>query len=382
MEIVREVKETFLKNEQKVLQGELVGLPWHEIFPRLGNFIPVIPFATQILLTANSGVGKSHSWVGMILYSLYKLKKLHPERTYKIRFLIALLEDTRETFITRLYSMILFDKYGVRADGLTLNSMRILIPANVKERLDDVEEEINSLLAHCEILDSTYNPTGLYKWARSISNMYGTHHTKMMDFKKDDGEIHKVEVYSHYTPYDPNEQVIMIVDNLNNLQQEKEENRLLTERETINKWTRQYGRLQITKHWKFTLINIIQQSAESERPVYNQSGKIMIDKCKPSLDGLGNSKECQRDSQLIFGLFAPSRFGVAEYGGYDIAVMKDFFRSFIILKSNISETNKEIPFYFDGACSIFKELPKTDNYTELNEIYSQIKQLKESGRSS
>ncbi len=170
--------------------------------------------------------------------------------------------------------------------------------------------------------------------------------------------------------------MLLIVDNLNNLQQEKEEGRLLTERETINKWTRQYGRLQITKHFKWTVVNIMQQSAESESPIFNQSGKIMIEKSKPSLSGLGNSKECQRDHQLIFGLFAPSRFGVTDYAGYDIGIMKDFYRSFIILKSNISGTNKELPFYFDGSCSIFKELPKIDQTEELNRVYTYVKTLK------
>ena len=99
MELVRQVKERFLDNERKVLEGKLVGLPWYEIFPRLGEFIPVIPPAVQLMFTANSGVGKSNGWLGMIVFSLYKLKKLHPDREYKVRFLIALLEDTKEQFI-------------------------------------------------------------------------------------------------------------------------------------------------------------------------------------------------------------------------------------------------------------------------------------------
>ncbi len=160
MEIVRKVRESFIENEQKVLRGELVGLPWGEIFPRLGKFIPVIPPAMQLMLSANSGIGKSQAWIGMLLYTLYKLKKLHPERKYKIRFLIVLLEDTEEFFITRLYSMLIYDKYGIRADGLTLNSMREALPATVKDKLEDIEMEINTILEHCDILSSVYNPTG------------------------------------------------------------------------------------------------------------------------------------------------------------------------------------------------------------------------------
>lgn len=365
MELVRKVKEEFLVNEQKVLKGELVGLPWYEIFPKLGQFIPVLPPATQVMFTANSGIGKTHSWLGMIVYTLYKLKKLHPERKYKVRFLIALLEDTKEMFITRLYSMILLVEFGIRADTLVLNSRRPGgIPKDVKDKLDLVEKEINELLDnHFHIVDSIYNPTGVYKWARHISTQLGIHHYKEMDFSNDDGTTYKKEVYSHYEAKDPDELVYLILDNMNNLQQEIEEGRMLTERETINKWSRKYCRLQMTKHWKWSIINILQQSADSEKPQFDYKGNLVIEKCKPSLDGLGNSKECQRDHILVFGLFAPNRYGIEEYEGYDINRLKDAYRSFIILKSNISETNKEIPMYFDGAASIYKELPKASEMT-------------------
>jgi hypothetical protein len=386
MELITNVKQIFLENKQKVLNGKLVGLPWYEMFPRLGAHIPVLPPATQIMFTGNSGTGKSHSWIGTILLTLYRLKKKYPDREFPIRFLISLLEDSKEDLITRLFSAIMLLKHGIRADGLMLNSRRgSPLPKEIEEKLDDVGQEIENLLSeHCEIIDNILNPTGLYKWGRAITNKLGTHHTKEMDFVDNEGNTYKQKVYSHYTPNNPDEQVIWIVDNLNNLQQESREGRLLTERETINRWTREYGRLQITKHWKFTLINIMQQAASSEAPQFNNRGELIIERVKPSLDGLGNSKECARDHILIFGVFAPSRYGIAEYGGddstrgYDISRMKDAYRSLIILKSNISETNKEIPMYFDGAASIYKELPplsvlnNPDNRNVTNTMYQQI----------
>lgn len=368
MELVKKVKEEFLANEEKVLKGELVGLPWYEVFPKLGQFIPVLPPATQVMCTANSGVGKTHMWIGMILFSLYKLKKLHPERVYKIRFLIALLEDTKEMFITRLYSMLLLTEFGIRADSLTLNSRRPGgIPKNIKDKLDIVEKEIDDLLDnHCHIVDSIYNPTGVYKWARHISNELGMHHYKEVNFSNEDGTTYKQSVYSHYEPNNPDELVYLILDNMNNLQQEVEEGRLLSERETINKWSRKYCRLQITKHWGWSVINVLQQSADSEKPQFDYKGNLVIEKCKPSLDSLGNSKECQRDHILILALFAPNRYGIEDYEGYNIARMKDAYRSLIILKSNISETNKEIPLYFDGAASVYLELPKASEMTNTH----------------
>ena len=375
MDVVKVVRENFISNKEKLLSGKHVGLPLYHTFPRLAQFIPVIPPATQVMITANSGVGKSHSWIGIILLTLYKLKKAFPTQEFKFKFLISLLEDSKEDFISRLYASILLIKYNLRTDVLELNSRRGKpLSKEIEEKLEDVGNEIEDLLKYCEINDTTVNPTGIYKWGRAVSNKLGTHHQKLMDFTDNDGKITTKNVYSHYEPNDPDEQVIWIVDNLNNLQQELSEGKLLTERETINKWTRQYARLQITKHWKWTVVNIIQQSAESEKPQFDMRGNLVVEKTKPSLDGLGNSKECQRDSILIFGLWAPNRFGITSYEGYNIQRMKDAYRSFIILKSNISETNKEIPMYFDGAASIYKELPLPKDMND--EIYKKIETRK------
>lgn len=84
-----------------------------------------------------------------------------------------------------------------------------------------------------------------------------------------------------------------------------------------------------------------------------------------------------RDNKLhyiIIGVFAPDRFGIIKYpeegNGYDISIMRDNFRSLIILKSNLSKSNVEIPFYFDGGASILRELPAP---TEMKDIYTKIK---------
>jgi len=194
-----------------------------------------------------------------------------------------------------------------------------------------------------------------------------------MIFTSPTGEETEQEVYSHYTLTDPNMQFLMIVDNLNNLAQEKMEGHLLSERETINMWTRTYCRLQVTKHWNWAVINIIQFSADNESAQYNNRGEIIVSRVKPALSGLGNSKECQRDHFMVFGIFAPNRYGILTYEGYDISLMGDNFRSLCVLKSNISATNIEIPFYFDGSCSLMRELPKPSERKEIMEVYEYCK---------
>lgn len=369
MSLSQERKEFYLAEKKNRELNKVNGIPWFYIFPKLGSIIPSIPRGYPILWTANSGVGKTQSWIAIFVYTIYQLKKKFPHLNIKIKLVIALLEDTKEMLIDRLFSMILFDLYKIVVDSHDLHSLRENpLSQDIIEKLDTVQKEIDFILEDCEIIDSIYNPTGLYKWARNISNVLGKHKNKNLNFSNEDGTTYQKEVYSHYEPNDPNIQVLFIVDNLNNLQQEIEgeegSKRLLTERETINKWTRKYVRLQITKHWRWTVINIIQQSSDSEKQQFNFKGETIIEKIKPSLDGLGNSKECQRDHFLVFGLFAPNRYGITQYpevNGYNIERLCDNYRSLIILKSNLSSTNIEIPFYFNGACSILKELPKSND---------------------
>lgn len=374
MSLSEERKLKYIEERDNKVNGVLNGIPLFYTFPRFGKVVHSIPRGYPILWTANSGIGKSQSAIGVFIYSVYKLKKLHPELNLKIKLVIALLEDTKGMFIDRLYSMLLFDMFQIRADNQELHSLKENpISEDIISKLDAVQKEIDFILEDCEIADSIYNPTGVYKWARTISNKYGTHHNKKVMFTDSSGNQTEQEVYSHYELNDPNMQFLMIVDNLNNLSQEMREGHLMSERETINMWTRTYCRLQITKHWNWSVINIIQQSSDSEAVQYTGRGEIIIDKMKPSLSGLGNSKECQRDHFIVFGLFAPDRYGIADYEGYNVGIMRDNFRSLIILKSNISTTNVEIPLFFDGSCSMIRELPKPSDKEELLRVYEYCK---------
>lgn len=354
----------YKENKSNREQGVFNGIPIFKQFPRFGELIPTIPRATQIMITANSGVGKTNLWIGFLLYPSYKLMK---SEGLKVKFLICLLEDPIEKFIDSLFSLVLFDKFNIVADGLTLNSMRENpLSKEVEDILEEAGAIVDDLLSYCEILDSTYNPTGIYKWCRHWSEQLGTHHEKTIVISGEDRKV-----YSHYEPNDLDLQVLLFVDNLNNLDQEKDEGRLLTERETINRWSRKYCRLQMYKHWKWTIVNILQQASDSEKQQFTNTGSSIIEKIEPSLDGLGNSKECQRDHFIIIGLFAPSRYGLKSYFEYDIVALKDTFRAIKVLKSNISATNDRIPLFFKGACNYFSELPKPADMNQ--DIYNSIR---------
>lgn len=378
-EVVKRRVQFYKDSKENREKGVYNGIPIYKYFPRLGTLIPAIMKGDMIMFTAGPGIGKTQFWIGMILFITYKLIK---SEGIKVRFIIFLLEDNIEMFTDRLFSLVLYDRYKIKIDGLTLKSLREkLIDDDTFHKINQASIIVEEILSYCDIIDTVHNPFGLYKYCRNKSSEWGIHyykrfmnennsiitHEEYSKFGEKDKEGWK---YSHYEPYDNDTQTVVITDNLNNLSSEKGGNRM----SAMNKWTSEYCRLQISKYYKFTCINIQQQSLESEKQEFTYRGDSIINKCKPSLDGLGNAKETSRDHYIILGLFAPDRFGISEYklGGitYDIRRLGDNFRSLIVLKSNISECNKELPLVFYGACSTIKEMPK-EQLTD--EMYKKIK---------
>lgn len=80
---------------------------------------------------------------------------------------------------------------------------------------------------------------------------------------------------------------------------------------------------------------------------------------KYSLNGymIIKTKLTQRDCDIALGLFAPERFELDNYKGYDIVKLQDHFRSLKILKYRNGIANVRIGLFFDGATSSFEELP-------------------------
>ena len=75
---------------------------------------------------------------------------------------------------------------------------------------------------------------------------------------------------------------------------------------------------------------------------------------------------------VVLGLFAPERYRIESYMGYDIKIMGDAFRGLILLKNRVGRPNLRKGLYFDGATNTFRELPEP-NTEEMRRIYEVLK---------
>lgn len=380
-------KDTFdyiNNNIQRVKEGKVNCIPFSN-FPRLGNKIPGIIQGTNWIVTASSGIGKSQFTKSMFVLEPYQWVTENPNKGVKIKILYFALEESKREFTLSMISHKLKTEYNIMIDPLELSAMYGLgsLPKDIKEKISSFSDYFEEFYKHVEIIDTISNPTGIYKYIRNYSRENGTHYyyNFYKDKKKDNpitledyNELtdaqKKSYAYSHYIPNDPDEYVICIVDHISLLKPEKGAETLHA---AMGKMSADFGRMQITKHFNYTMVLVQQQAGETEKNVYDKMGNKIVDKLKPSLAGLADNKLTQRDAHVVIGLFAPNRYAIKDYEGYNIEKLDDQYRSGLVLKNRIGRGNLEVPMYFNGAITKFKELPLPKNMTE--EFYSKVEEI-------
>ncbi len=366
--------EQILLNRKLRKEGKFIGIPLYKIFPKLSKVLPSLPRGAMWLISASTGIGKS-KFARFLIRAIYSIYKDYVERNknpgFKPFFLIFLTEESKEELIIGLTSSLIKAKYNYNMGKLEILSMG---ESQMTDKefgyIRGVQPELNELLSFMDINDSIYNPYGMYKYCRHISKQRGLHYYTEL-FKKEDKEItfithiqyekltpefQKKYKYSHYKPNDEDEYVVVLVDNLNNLSTESSHNGEL--RLAINDWSRKYAKQQLSMHWKWTVINVIQQSMAVEQKQFTTKGDSITEKLKPSISGLGNSKECARDVEIFTGLFKPAKYGIKKYEGYDVSKegLGLNFIAAIFEKNRLGTDTFELPLYFEGATERFAEL--------------------------
>lgn len=348
-DLVKDALSRYINNKARRKDGKIDYLPIHHIFPRLSNYIPGFMRGTNILISAGTGVGKSQLSKYLTIIAPYIFNKQHQPFKYKVLYFA--LEESKEDIVDGLICAIINLKYNTNIDVFELNSYREkALSDELLKRVEEAAITVSHMLEHVEIIDSISNPTGIYKMCRHYSEMWGKH-IKNIKIIQNEGVSEEKEIYSHYEPNDET-QVYVVVDHLSLLTEEKG---AVTVESAMKKWSYDYARKQITKHWKWTVFNVQQQMAATEAMEFYKNN-INVQKVKPSLYGLADNKKTGRDHHLVLFLFAPDRFEIPEYMGFDIKTMGDSFRSLIVGKNRLGIPNIELPLRFHGNKYFFNEI--------------------------
>lgn len=356
---------------QRILSGSVNCIP--SPFKRFANDFCGIEQDTMYCITSFTKGGKSQFCSYTFIYQTIVYSYFAKEKV-DFKILYFPLEETKERIMQRFMSWLLF-KFSKKATRISPKELRSTTRALDEKIIDRLREfDVQDLLLYFEehviFPAESPNPTGIYKYCKQYAEDHGTVKKKTVKMKDELGEMQDVEVFESYEQDNPDEYRMIIIDTVNLIDTERGMNL----KQSIDKLS-EYCAKYLRNRYHYSPILIQQQAFESEG---NDSFKL--GRVRPSVAGLGDSKYVSRDADIVLGLFSPFRFGITEYLGYDITILKDRIRFLEVIVNRNGEMGGILPLWFDGAVCDFRELPKSDNKNALAQVYSDCKYLEATGK--
>jgi hypothetical protein len=356
-----------LKRINENMLNEHNCIPWG--LPRFENVVPGIMQKKYYLITANTGIGKTQFTDAFFMYNPIDFV-LNNHTDIKVKIFYYSLEVDKESKIIQGIARKIYQTYNMVIPFnkiLSMNKNRISEEEyRIIESTRDYFEKIEDFVY---IYDSGMNPYGIYKQLTEYARSHGTIHKKKITKKiknEATGEITEVEdeVFDYYTPNNPKEYVIVIVDHAALLASEQG----LSTKGTIEKHS---NNMVILRNMYGYIPVLIQQQAAANEEIDTYKGQTLESKLVPSLYGLGETKLSGRDADIALGIFSPARYELETFRGYKISLLQDNFRSLHVLKYRSGSPNGVVGMHFNGAVNHFAELPKPGS-PELEDFYKTI----------
>lgn len=330
-------------------------------FERLEQEIPGIEKSTYYIVTAGSGIGKSKFVRSLFVHHPVNYVIENPEADIKLKIFIFSLEESKQKVMLGEISKYLFSRFGIRKSikQLLFVGRHNEVESHVVDKVEQARNKFEQFEKYVEIHDNVRKPSEMYSTVEAWLRENG--HIEYKDIHVfEDGQIRKKTVVDKYIPNHPNTYCIVLTDHVKLMQGDRRGD---TIKRTMDDWSSNYC-LKLRDDFGCSVVNVQQQAAQQE-----SIDNIKAKKTEPSLSGLGEHKLTQQDADIVLGLYAPDRYELQQHRGYDISLLRDNYRSMLILKNRNGSANKSLAMYFDGAVDTFKELPRPE---DMEDIYDHI----------
>lgn len=363
--VVEKIKE----NKKVRLDGGYNCIPWKNL-PGLSSVVPGIQKEKYVIVTANSKIGKSQLTDYLFVYEPYEFVKKYKPPNITLKIIYFSLEMSKERKIMSILSYKIFKDKGIIVspdDLLSVFENRILDDSTEK-LLEEYHNYFDEFEETVEIIDNIRNPFGIFKYVSDYHEQNGKWEYKEIDWINEDGKVIKKNIKSRYIPNNPEEIVIVIVDNYNVMLPEKGQ----TLFDAIHKFSSDYA-LILRDKYKDCVVGVQQQAAGQEQQQYTFSGNSIVDKLKPSPDGLGDCKLVGRDCNLMLGLFGPARYKIKTHEGYNTERLGDHYRELLVIFNRDGSGSCSDHLLFHGAVNYFRELPAKMGEEDYKKIEKEFK---------
>lgn len=353
--------DEFLGNIDSYRNGSIVHLPYN--MPKIERYVKQVRRGKTYLVGGESGSGKTTFANHMFVYSPLEYLSKNPNHPAKVKIIYFSMELTLEEQIGKIVCRFIYLKYQIIIDPETILSPQI--DETLYRYVLESRAYVQYILSFVDFRCGPINPTGIYKAVKEVMEPAGTWMTY------DDGK-------KRWFPSDPNQFVEVIVDHLGLLKSETsaDGSRLSGQKQIIDKYV-EY-QVECTMKYGVNFIPIQQlnrslASAERMMSVKN-SNNVNYDKIRPSQMDYKESGNPMEAAHVSITLFSPNRYEIETYRDFKVSRMRDRFRMAHITKNRFGKADIMIPMVFIGESSLFMEMGKASEVTELD--YRNIEQLK------
>jgi hypothetical protein len=378
MDLFNRVKTTLKENRQNRLDGKVNCIPWIDM-KKLSSVIPGIERGKYWIVTGASKSAKSQITDHLFVNQPFKyyLKQKQEGGTLKLKIFYFSLEMTAPAKILQNISNRLYHEFNIIKSPVELKSVyeNYILEEDILNKINTLDPFFDEFGKVITYITSVGNPFGIYSYMRNYAETNGYFVDKngveldMNLIKKNDEETtFKID---RYIPHDPEEYVIVITDHLKLLKTEKG-NSLY---QAINDHSSRYS-VRLRNRFNYIVVDVQQQTPLQEQQQFYQ-GQSILDKLKPTMDGLDSNKSTGQNVDYLLGIFAPSRYKVDEYQGYNISQdgngFRDRYRELSLIFSRDGRGNIADDLFFNGATNFFCEIETPEEFRRNPSLYQKYK---------
>jgi len=339
MSINNDIKEKFKSQYKRGLEGLNKGIPIP--LTKLSEYICNIQQGTITLVGGSTGSGKSTLINEVAISAPLQFLEDNPDRPEKYHCEYFNLEIQDVDVLAKFKANYIFkeSQYQIKLSPTKIFQKGDFILTDVeKDWIDRSDRYIDKLMDNVDfVAGENVSPEFFYKKLWECAKKYGT-----MECDADGKPL-----LHTWKAIDPNQYVVFIFDNLNNLNDKSKIDTLSSMCVTFRKLC------------NFTFF-LIQQYNRSQETNFNHGGFQ-----EPVLSDLKESGRTSDDADTVILTYSPARFGITEYLDYQLEELLgnngqnlgDILRFAKIAKNRNGQDNKYIPYAFSGARGIIKELP-------------------------
>lgn len=321
------------------LSGQVLSIPTG--LPKYDEYVYGTRKGCYYLYGGETGTGKTKFVREKHVYKVYDYyKAIGDTSRIDVNFLDFSLEISAQENMAAAISRKLYLDHSIVVPPERLFSWGGQLNPEIRQKVADMTPYFEEFENKLFVFDEETTPTKYHDVLMAYAKRAGT-------FQKEGRYISECD---GYVPNNPNLYTIIIVDTVNLSDVEPTH-------DTIKSSIDRISRISVWFRNKcgFTPIIIQQFNAEISGVDRNRYGIKT-----PLLRDFEDSKRTTKDANVVFGLFDPIRHMKEDeenFMGYDITILKSWFKSMHLLKHRNGQANKFIPLQFKGAVGLFEQMP-------------------------